>query len=301
MPIFEDVKNAGFPGLLLLVLGVVGILLSVVALVFVVSKQRAAFLTGLAALGLSGLILFGGALGTMYGRHQTDQALASGAVSKVVVERIRRGGYEEARSASKLGLIFGAAPLLMGAIAAFAGAGRRKEDAPRGAYAGPKLVAEPEGGAFVAPVIFLGLDILGIAGAALFLLAPLPGRAWAWDDPTWELLESTDEILHPNVPWGPEGPLDGKRGLGGVLIRCDLLADTLAKPGARRGDVPELGQAMSYCVELKIVNAKKAPTAAVERDRLEKLERSALVSAEEDRKKVREALEKIPNEDARRE
>ena len=264
MPILMDVKNAGFVGLLLLMLGVVGFLLAVVSFVLSLLKQRAAFVVGLCSLALAALIFGTGALGTVYGRYVTDRALGSGAVSKVLVEKITRVGYDEAKSASKLGLIFGIAPFLAGALAAFVGATRRKDDSDP--YAAPGQTAAPEGGSIVAPAIVVGLDLMVAAGPLLLMLSPLPGRAWAMDDPTWDLLEAAEAVTNPSASaWSaPEDDEPGsisERSIpkNDLTKPCARLKAALLEPGARAADVPELAVAQTRCSE--VVTKKEEPVA----------------------------------------
>jgi hypothetical protein len=294
MPILEDVKNAGFPGLFLLLLGVVGLLLSALAVAFAASRQRAAFGVGLAALLLAALLTFGGALGTIYGRHLTDDAVSSGVVSKVQAERIRRIGHTEARSAAKLGLLFAVVPLLAGAFAALVGAQRRKEPSVPSPYGAPQPTPTAEGGHLIAPFLLFGLDLLGIGSAAALMLAPLPGRPWEYDDPTWELAAAVEEVLHP----GPTGAWEDKEDAAALPSKqCKRLEQALESERARREELPELPEAASRCVEATVLAAAAEKKVSDHRRLLEELAKSPLVLDDETRRRVNESIAKLPAED----
>jgi hypothetical protein len=294
MPIFEIAKSAGSVGVLLLVFGGAGLLSSTLAVAFALSRKRAAFAVGIVSLALAALIAFGGALGTVYGRRSTDAEIAGGAVLKVRAERMRRRGYDASKSASKLGLIFAVAPLFAGAVAAFAGARRRKEDRPTGPYASPGATPEPEGDARLAPGVLVGIDLLGVAGAAALLLAPLPGRDWADDDPTWTLAETVEEALTPATPRGLSGPTipeDPPPPLLPPCMRLEGLLERTDSPQARRADVPDLPKAARHCYHENYFTSCFPPgTRAEWRAYLQGSLRSGLLLSEEDRRDVRDMV-----------
>ncbi len=297
MFLLEDVKNAGFPGLFLLLLGVMGLVLSALSISFAASRKRSAFFVGIATLALAALISFGGVLGTVYGRQMTDGALSGASVTKSQVERIRRVGYEESRSAAKLGLLFAALPLLTGAIAAFVGAGQRKDEEPKGpSFAGQASVPTPEGGGMLVPVVFLGLNILAMAGAATFFVTPLPGRAWDYKDPRWGILDGVERVLHPRPDPFRTG-LDGPAENPGCAALERALAST-SSGGGPLDAIEDLNEATSRCVEQRLLIAGTMETKGEKRHVLEELEKSPLVRNEEARKKVRDSLEKLSSKEA---
>jgi len=289
-----DVRNAGFVGYLLLLLGMVGFVFAALSIAFSASRQTAAKIIGLVTLALAGLIAFGGALGTMYGRRVTESAITGLVSSELIAEKVRRAGYEEARSASKLALMFAVLPLVAGAIAALSSPKRKKE--PSGPYDAPPAMPEPEGGAILAPIVLLGIDMMGIAGATLLLLAPLPGRDWAFEDPTWDLAEEVEAIMKSTAE-GSARELVGSGMLSNdPCQRLDRLLDPRTTPPARSEDVPDTAAAASKCVSQRLGEVERMD-AEDRRGALQKLEKSSLVASEEDKRRVEDALAALPKDE----
>ena len=102
------------------------------------------------------------------------------------------------------------------------------------------------------------------------------------------MLEYVEAVLHPEL--APAGVND-------TTTYCFPLEEALDSPGVRREDVPGLQEAASRCVTDAIRAALKKPSNADKRRSLEELEMLNLVMNDEDRKRVREAIEKLPKEE----
>lgn len=132
-------RDGGGLAMLAALVGVIGALLGVVAAAMLGVSRRSAFVLGLVTLSLVALTGTLGAVGVIYGRHQTNQALegfSAFAYDDSNTEyRLREEGYSEAAAAGRVGAMFAALPLLLGAAAAFGGAGAAS--APTGPVQAP--------------------------------------------------------------------------------------------------------------------------------------------------------------------
>lgn len=178
--LLEEIKNSGFPGLGVLLLGVLGLLCGAAALIFLLMRDRSTRYIGAAAVVIGTLCALGGVGGTYWGRAMTRDAVASVGLDPIQRERITRVGYMEARSASRLGLACAALPMLAGALALLLGPRRPRSAAP-GPFADMSRAAAPapapdEGGGLALPAILLSVAGLSAASAVAVVGAPLPGR-----------------------------------------------------------------------------------------------------------------------------
>lgn len=194
MNLLETLREGGWAAFGAAGLGGLATLVGAVALTALVAKSRTALTLGVVTLGLAALTATAGVLGTLLGRAQVREVLTS--VSPVDAERILHAGYREAASAALVGFVAALAPLLLGAVAALAGA-RRKETPTRvlGEAQGP---ADGAGaGRAVVALVFLGVAGLAVASAVALWRAPLPvGRyGFAEDDlAAWTLAGAVEQV-----------------------------------------------------------------------------------------------------------
>src|SRR5262245_21103347 len=119
--LWETSGEAGPVAGLVLIVGLVGALTSIVALLLVATRSSAAIRIGAVAAVLGAAAAGLGGAGVVHRRSITEAAIAGDHVRPLLKERLRREGYREARSAAKIGLLFAALPLLAGATAMFVG------------------------------------------------------------------------------------------------------------------------------------------------------------------------------------
>jgi hypothetical protein len=280
-------RLAGFYTWALGFLGLLGLLAGLGAIATSAGRQRRAFALGLSAMLAACLIAGIAIVGNLSARRSVDGAVAGGVVSPPQVERIRRLGYEEARSISYVGLGFAFLPLLCGAIGAFVGARRRKEvEAPLGGiHAPPEARVQYDGGArFMAAGLVFGAGAVTYLGTALPLFVPLPGRDWPYDDPKWHVLEVTYDVMQG----GKDMDYDCKS-LEEALARLQRLR--LPQPDA--SEIPELLTAAGRCLDERIRKIETYPKASSRQSGFEELAKSALVLDKENRNKVREAADRV--------
>ncbi|MEW6432640.1 MAG: AgmX/PglI C-terminal domain-containing protein [Myxococcota bacterium] len=194
MNVLQTLREGGWAAFGAAGLGGLATLVGAVALMALAAKSRTTLALGVVTLGLTALTATAGVLGTLLGRAQVREVLA--AVSPVDAERILHAGYREAASAALVGFVAALAPLLLGAVAALAGA-RRKETPTR-------VLGEPQGpadragaGRAVVAVVFLGVAGLAVASAIALWRAPLPvGRSgFAEDDlAAWTLAGAVEQV-----------------------------------------------------------------------------------------------------------
>jgi hypothetical protein len=112
----ETFKECGWPGWIILLLGLVSLGVSLLALVLILLKKPTGGVIAGALAALLGLSSIGmGPVGTMLGQQVTDQVLAGESIDPSMRERIRLQGYEEARGCITVGVSLGAVPVLASA------------------------------------------------------------------------------------------------------------------------------------------------------------------------------------------
>ena len=106
--------HCGPTAFLMLLLGIVGFVLGMTALVLSLMGRTAPFLASAAAT-LGVLAICVGPLGRRWGRDNADNAVSGPSLTESDRERIRALGYADACSCVTVGFETGAAPLLFGA------------------------------------------------------------------------------------------------------------------------------------------------------------------------------------------
>ena len=276
--IYEEVRNSGFVGYLLLFLGMIGIGIALGAVAALAGKSRAARGLGAAAVILGAVIALGGAGGAYFGRSQVERAIEGESVSPVTKERIRRAGYAESRSAARLGLGCAVVPIGAGAIALLAGSARRR-DAGAGAGAGSSwtLVA--------ALLAFAGVTVMA---GMVPLMGPLPGRDL--DDATWRALEAGAEVLSAEKR-GAAG--EGAPGAADDIgRRCRRLEEVI---GETRGvaDPKDLRAAADRCIDVGIQRALTLPEGQ-RRATLVRLSESPLILDDSAKARLQAEIDRAP-------
>ncbi len=113
----ESFRECGWSAFLSLGVGILATLVGVVALSLALLKPRAGLIVGVlalsASLGAPGM----GVIGMVWGRQQTESAIASESISPELKERIREVGYAEAAGCVPVGATFGVLPLILAGIA----------------------------------------------------------------------------------------------------------------------------------------------------------------------------------------
>lgn len=117
--------ECGWAAWLVLLLTLAALTLSIVALVLGIVRARAARLVSVLAVAAALLPAGTGALGTFWGRHQVDYALAGAHPDQR--ETIREQGYAEAAQCTKLGMGGAVAPLALAVAALLVVVLRRPE------------------------------------------------------------------------------------------------------------------------------------------------------------------------------
>ena len=114
--VLEAVRDCGTFGYLIVLLGMLGMVTGIVAvIVAAVSRGRAGLALGIASLLVAGLCLGAGAIGMLRGRAVTRVVLES--VDPAMHERILEAGYREADQCMNVGGVGAGMPLVLGAAA----------------------------------------------------------------------------------------------------------------------------------------------------------------------------------------
>jgi hypothetical protein len=262
--LWEEFRNGGWMNWFILLFGLAGAGIALISLVLAAMRSRAALPVGIAAVAVGAWIAGLGLLGTYTNRRVVDDALASGGITPSQVERIRRVGYEEARSCATFGLRFAALPLAAGAIAIAVGLSRRRTEAeppptpwvsptsPSDSSAIPSFYAEPAARApqpprrprpsAVGPAIVLGIAAATVGASFVVLSAPLPGRDIAPNDALWAIEDAAHVIR--------EGDLeDGCKRLEDLFSEDNGHPSTRPKPSEVPADIA------AQCVDHRLEEA----------------------------------------------
>lgn len=300
--IWDEFRNGGWPNWLILLFGLLGFAVALLACALAASRSRAALPAGMASVLLAVVIASLGILGVMWGRSMTNGAIAGESISPLQKERIQRAGYDESRSCSRFALAFGALPLLAGAAAMAVGvAARRKADRERAAQPawgdaatfgppGAQLSPSPlgpgpgqsaSGGGAVGAAVVFGIGALAMVGAAVPLAGKLPGRDLPVDDPTWGLLEAQHDITRGDLT---EGCRRLNESIGGT---SDIFGGGGPSSGraADRSQVSDFDGLCTKCVDHWIDEAMRA-SGSERRIRLEKIKQSKLTINEAQLKRI---------------
>lgn len=220
-----------------------------VAVVLAALRHRAAFWAGAFALVLGATSAGLGAMGLVLGRARTDGALSGEGIDPSQKAHIRRVGYEESRSAARIGLVFAALPLLGGALAVVVGATRKKSGAG----------GEP-GGRLGIGLGLCGAAALPVAGAFVGLVRPLPGPPLDANDPTWWLMGAVERVLDPARADGLDRACrDLEEQIGAT--RSSDSGEVLTADASM---VPKLPDAARRCVDHRLEAALAQPAASRE-------------------------------------
>ena len=110
-----------------MLLGLVSFAFSLVALLLSFTKNRFALVLAVLAFGITLTPAATGVVGTYLGRSKVDSVL--GVVTADQRERLKAVGYAEAAQCTKLGLGFGALPMVLGLAAVGVAFARRPQGA----------------------------------------------------------------------------------------------------------------------------------------------------------------------------
>ena len=191
--VWHMVKDGGIMALLAVLLGLLALCSGAVAAFLLLFSKRAAFVLGIITLVMAlGAASFG-ALGVPFGRYKTDQALSGFGIDPSQAERIREEGYSESAAAGRVGAGATFLPIMLGALAAFLGAGGTGSSAPAPVYPGGPFAPAPlppEGGSSKTRYV---IAAVATAMALFALLAALIGGMSA-------------EYPNPRETYGLEGP-----------------------------------------------------------------------------------------------
>jgi hypothetical protein len=300
--IWEEFKNGGWPNLVIVLFGLLGVAVAVLAAALAAARSRAALPAGMASVLLAAFIAAIGLLGVMWGRSRTNEALLGESISPSQKERIQRAGYDESRSCSRFALAFGALPLLFGAAAMAVGVTQRRKAAleraakpawgdaatfgPPGAQLTPSPLGPAPGqsasgsGAVGAAVVF-GIGALAMIGATVPLFGKLPGRDLPLDDPTWGLLEAQHDITRGDLTEGCRA-LD--QSIGGTRDIYGYGGPSSGR-AADRSQVPDFDGLCAKCVDHWIDEAMRA-SGSDRRIKLEKIKQSKLTINDEQLKRI---------------
>lgn len=310
--VWEEFRNGGWMNWIILFFGLAGFAVVMVSVVLAASKSRAALPIGVAAAALGAWIAGLGLIGTFMGRRMVDEAVSGGSISPSQVERIRRVGYEEARSCAKFGVGFAMFPILAGAIAIAAGLSRRRSDAepeanpwvtpgapgapeslqPIQSFYSPSGVPAPAANeakpSAVLPAVVLGVAAVPIIASFAIIKAPLPGRDVDTNDPSWAVEEAADQVRAGELERGCEN-------LEEALDLTDLTSIGMSSP--KTAEVP--GDIGAKCVDYLFKQALAAPDDE-RREKLGELTRSQLPKTEEQTRRINEAIASLeqPEPDA---
>jgi hypothetical protein len=280
--IWEEFKNGGWANWIILLFGMGGLALALVATILTAMRSTAGRWVGIATIAMAAFIAGLGLFGVFMGRRMVDQALAGPAVRPSQKERIQRIGYLESKSCAKFAIGWALLPLLAGGIAVL-GAAKRKPSAPSAGAWGSPLAPPPAPAATDGAGIGVGIGALAIAaltiGADVAVIAqPLPGRDLDPSDPTWRLLDAKEDIEAGDLD---AGCLDLERALG--------------EPGARVPD--DIAPLAAKCADHRIDTIVRGPESR-RREELATLARSPLLD-EAHRQRVAQEIAKLePAEDA---
>jgi hypothetical protein len=225
--LYEHMQQSGTIGWQICGLGVLGVCAAITVVISAALGFKYLREVGLVSLGVATLCA-GLGLGGMYvARSTTDEAISTGASSRTHGIRVRRMGYQEARSPAVLGLTGSALPLVAGALATTVGAARRRKrrnvDAKKARAAGRAV-----------PLGLFAVALLTTGAAAAGVLQPLHGPDLDRRDPAWVVMEAIDIVERGKLWEGcavlaraghhPESP-DG----GGDLSKVGGYDDAVAK------------------------------------------------------------------------
>lgn len=186
-------------------LGFLGAIFGVIAVIVAVGGSRAGFGLGVATLIFAILGSGAGVAGTLLGKKQVEAAMPM-VENDVDRELILRVGHKEASGAAVLGAFGALLPLLLGAIAALAGA-RAAANTPQrrqGIDLSPTEVQGSEtSGRAVLAVVFIGIAALAASGAWVTGHRPPPHSKYDFpedDHDAWELARGVNDVERATRP-----------------------------------------------------------------------------------------------------
>lgn len=267
----------------LLVLGAAGLLVGAAALF--ANKHRLGLAIGIGALAIAVGCASLGALSVVVERGRVDDAVALSAPSdgRAPTEsaklRARRIGYERARAAAQLGLLFSAVPLFGGLFAVLAPMVRRRTPRPMSMRMPRSIRSQARyewhastGG--LAGLSVSAFALLAVGACAVVWTLPLPGPPIAAKDPAWDAREAIDVIR--------TGAFDD--GCTRLASACSTTCD--------EKKVPDLAAAATECAEIWLAAGREDPTGAT-LDRLESFARSSAPLGEAERQRIKDELQLI--------
>jgi TonB family protein len=191
------IQEGGLGAWAALALGALGCLLGLLAVGALIGRSRAAFTLGVLTLVLSAAAAGAGMAGTVYGRQQTDRALAF-VGSRAVGERVQRAGYRESRSSSWVGLSAALVLLALGGVGALLGSRLKKPQSRVQGFAEPRVVVTDENlGQSLIAAVFVFIASVACVGAWMMAHAGLPEGRYDFPDQdtdSWLLAEAIDEL-----------------------------------------------------------------------------------------------------------
>ena len=215
--------------------GALGFLLGCFAVIALLSGSRSSFALGLATLVVAGAAAGAGMLGTVYGRHQVERALAY-VSSPLDKERILRVGLRETQSSSLIGFLAALLPLVMGGAASVLGSRLKRAPTRTQGFAEPNVASDDGMGQTMVAVVFVSIAALACSGAWLLAHGELPKMRYDFaddDQDAWSLAAALDDV----AAMAKGGPNRCDR-LGEALDRFWAPDDQRAWPRKFRREVP---------------------------------------------------------------
>ena len=195
-------------------MGALGFLLGCFAVIALVGGSRSSFALGVATLIVAGAAAGVGMVGTVYGRHQVERAIAF-VGSGIDKERILRVGTRESQSSSLIGFFAALLPLVMGGAASVLGSRLKRTPTRVQGFAEPNVSSDDGMGQTMVAAVFVGIAAIACSGAWLLAHGELPKVRYDFadeDQDAWSLAGALDDVA-ATAKGGPN--------------RCDRLADAL--------------------------------------------------------------------------
>lgn len=198
MNFLEMMREGGPLALVAMALGVLGTIFGVIAVVVGLGGSRSGFGLGVTTLIFAILASGAGVGGTLIGKQQVEAALVM-VDSDVDRDLILRAGHKEASGAATLGAFAALLPLVLGALAALAGA--RAASSPQRRQGIDLSPTEAQGsetsGRAVLAVVFIGIAALAASGAWVTGHRPPPAGKFDFDiddRDAWDLARAVNDV-----------------------------------------------------------------------------------------------------------
>lgn len=270
MNFLEMMREGGPLAMIALALGFFGAIFGAIAVIVGLGGSRAGFGLGITTLVFAILASGAGVGGTLIGKRQVEAALAM-VDNDVDRELIMRVGHKEASGAATLGAFGSLLPLVLGALAALAGAraSANSQQRRQGIDLSPTEVQGSEtSGRAVLAVVFIGIAALAASGAWVTGHRPPPASKFdfdADDRDAWDLARAVNDVARATKPFKPDA--DSERNAARdydlrISSSCSRLAEAL-KPYWKTTDWKQWPRNFSG-IPSSITGWKEASNACIE-------------------------------------